>query len=280
MIVGGKPFIYTITYDMVKEAIGDKGPKNSNKKKVSKPVKKSGKKQCVGAEEYDDDYDYSDDEYGIFNFNNPHTVREDEIFDNDDDEDEVEEEVKPVKKKKKDKEKSEDKPKKKKKKKDKKVISAEAVQRKREEIEAQKKAEAAKKARIKAEKERAEYEENKRQAEVDMIQLVARREYLKNTLGKLNPGKYKDTQKIVNANIELKNIEETIASLCSEFGISDNALETGSKSSRFFNTVKRKVKNTFGKIRRFFGRNKDVILGVGSIVLPLIGSVIASLIVR
>lgn len=276
MIVGGKPFIYTITYDMVKDMMRDQ-----KTQQVKKTGKKSSKKVCVGAEEYDDEYDYSDDEYGIFNFNNPRSIREEELIDDsEDDEDEDEVEVKAEKKKKK-KDKSEDKPKKdKKKKKKNKVISAEAVQKKREEVEAKKKLEAQRKAKIKAEQERIKYEEDKRQAEIDMIQLVARREYLKSVLSKLNPGKHKDTQKIVNANVELKRIEETIAALSAEFGIQDETLETGSKSGRFFNTVKRTVKNAFGKVRKFFSRNRDIILGVGSVVVPLIGSVIASLIIR
>lgn len=170
--------------------------------------------------------------------------------------------------------------KKKKEKKKKKTVDIAAVKAvRKDDMEAVKMA-SAEKARKRAEKKRAEYERARHQAEIDIIQLQARRDYLTAALGKLVPGKKKDTIKIVNINVELRNIDATIVDLQTKYGIQVANINRGSKFSRFCNSVKRGAKRVFNKVSKFCNRHKETIIGLTSIILPVVGSMIASVFIH
>lgn len=167
--------------------------------------------------------------------------------------------------------------KKKKKKKEKKELTPEKIKR-IEDKKAKKKAEA--EARLKAqqiheaEKAARKFEKKKKESEIEVIQLLARKEFLQKKLHELNPGKEKDARKIAAINIEFKEITERIESLQSEYGIHVNSIDTGSKVSRFFKSVKTKCRKGFKKVKKFFRNNTDLIYGLGSVVLPFVGAFI------
>lgn len=129
-----------------------------------------------------------------------------------------------------------------------------------------------------AEEERLRKEEEKKQAEVDIIQLIARRDYLKGQLSKLNPYKRKDAIKIATINVELNNIEQAMQTLRNEYGIQRREIEQGSWASRTFNKIKTKVGNFWRKAKKFVKKNLEVILGVASIIVPFVGSIIVNII--
>ena len=191
----------------------------------------------------------------------------------DDEEDDDEDEDLSIKKKSKKKKKKKDKSKKKK---EKKVIDFEKVKEIKEQDREKMLAE---KAKRKEEKARIKFEEEKKQAEVDIIGLVARKDYLKLSLNKLDKGRKKDAIKIVNINIEIREIEVAIESLRSKYNIPVPEIDNGSRFSRFCNTIKSGVKRAYRKVSKFFKRNKELIIGISSIVIPAIASSVASIIV-
>lgn len=112
----------------------------------------------------------------------------------------------------------------------------------------------------------------KREAEIDMIQLIARKEMLRAKLGELNPAKSKDSKRIAAINIELINIDNMMAQLEMETGISPTELDHGTKVGRFLGRLKQRVKKIGKSIKKFYKRNYDLINGLASIVLPIFGS--------
>lgn len=151
-----------------------------------------------------------------------------------------------------------------------------AVRKKKEEDLLKKEEMKKLKAKKDAEKIRAQKEEERRQAEIDIIQLIARRDMLRNKLSDLNPGKQKDAIKIASINIELNDINRAIETIRREYGISMDHLNQGSGIKRFFGKVKSKACQFAKKVKKFFKRNTELITGVAAIVLPVFGSLIAT----
>ena len=154
----------------------------------------------------------------------------------------------------------------------------ESIKRKQME-ELKKKADAKKaKAMRNAEKLREEKAKARHQAEIDVIQLIARRDLLRGKLSRLDGRRKKDAIKIASINIELVNIEEALTSIKKEYGITMNDIDKGSKVSRFFNRAKEKVKSAFKKVKKFFRRNSELIVGMATIILPVVGSIVVSMV--
>lgn len=132
------------------------------------------------------------------------------------------------------------------------------------------------KRKIKQQKKR---EKKTREAEVEIIQYLAREEMIKSRLAKLDPCKKKDSKKIAAYNIELKNLRANIEMLQEQYGIKIDSLDRGSKVSRFFARLKKKATRIFRKIKKWYERNDDLIIGVLGIAIPvLFSSLIAKII--
>lgn len=132
------------------------------------------------------------------------------------------------------------------------------------------------KRKIKQQKKR---EKKTREAEVEIIQYLAREEMIKSRLAKLDPCKKKDSKKIAAYNIELKNLRANIEMLQEQYGIKIDSLDRGSKVSRFFARLKKKATRIFRKIKKWYERNDDLVIGVLGIAIPvLFSSLIAKII--
>lgn len=132
------------------------------------------------------------------------------------------------------------------------------------------------KRKIKQQKKR---EKKTREAEVEIIQYLAREEMIKSRLAKLDPCKKKDSKKIAAYNIELKNLRANIEMLQEQYGIKIDSLDRGSKVSRFFARLKKKTTRIFRKIKKWYERNDDLVIGVLGIAIPvLFSSLIAKII--
>lgn len=132
------------------------------------------------------------------------------------------------------------------------------------------------KRKIKQQKKR---EKKTREAEVEIIQYLAREEMIKSKLAKLDPCKKKDSKKIAAYNIELKNLRANIEMLQEQYGIKIDSLDRGSKVSRFFARLKKKATRIFRKIKKWYERNDDLVIGVLGIAIPvLFSSLIAKII--
>ncbi len=112
-------------------------------------------------------------------------------------------------------------------------------------------------------------EKAQRAAEVEMIQLIARREMLHGKLGDLDITKTKDAKRIAAINIDLKKIDSEIHQLEVQYGISPEKLDTGSRVGRFLGKVKRKAKKIGRAIKKFYKRHFDLIYGLASIFVPI-----------
>ena len=130
------------------------------------------------------------------------------------------------------------------------------------------------------EKKARKREKQKKEMEVEMIQLIARQDMLRRKLKGLDPGKKKDSKKIADINIQLKTISTDLKMLETQSGIHIDELENGTKLGRFVENIKRKIKKTAKKFKKFCKRNSELVFGICSIVLPVIGSFIGKLIFK
>lgn len=177
--------------------------------------------------------------------------------------------------------------KKKKKKKSKKELTSadiEILNKQKARKKAQKERERAERLRVeeaeaqrKAERRRAKA---KREAEIKIIQLIARRNYLKNKLDDMDPGKEKDARKIACMNIELREIEDQLTYLQSEYGIYNDKIDEGSRFGRFISKIKRKFNRAKKKTKKFFKDNKDLIVSLSAVILPFLGGCIVKMLVK
>lgn len=111
-----------------------------------------------------------------------------------------------------------------------------------------------------------------REYEIEMIQLITRRDLLRKKLGELNPGKKKDSKRIAAINIELTNIRDELKMLETQSGLHIDEVDKGTKVGRFIGKMKMKIKKVAKKIKKFYKRNTELIYGVCSIVLPVLVS--------
>lgn len=119
-----------------------------------------------------------------------------------------------------------------------------------------------------------------RQAEIDMIQLVTRKNMLRRQLGDLSIKRKKDAKKIAAINIQLKQIDIAIADIESEFGVKITEIDRGTKVGRFLGKIKRAAKRFFKKTKKFYKRNMELINGLAAIIVPVVGGLIVKSIVR
>lgn len=169
----------------------------------------------------------------------------------------------------------------------KKVLTPEEIKAK-EERKARKEAErqAAVQAEMEAEERKAALKEARRkerqrkEAENTLIKLISRKNYIKAKLSNLDPGKEKHSRMIAQFNIELNNIEEQINSIQTQTGIYLDKVEEGSRLKRFIGKVTTKCKSKARGIKKFFKKNKDLVVGLTSVILPVIGGCLLRLFVR
>ncbi len=120
----------------------------------------------------------------------------------------------------------------------------------------------------------------RREIKVDMVHLLTERDRIKRELGKLDVGKKKQATKIAQLNIDLCQIDEDLRTLESISGEAVPELNQGSRISRFFNGVKRKVKKACTKVKKFFNRNSESIIGLSAITLPVMLGLGARILLR
>lgn len=115
-------------------------------------------------------------------------------------------------------------------------------------------------------------EKAQRVAEVEMIQHITRKEMLRAQLGELDIRKPKDAKKMAAINVELKNIDIDIKQLETQYGIEAEEIDKGTRVGRFLGRLKKKVRKIGKAIKRFYKRNFDLIYGLASIFVPILGA--------
>ena len=129
-------------------------------------------------------------------------------------------------------------------------------------------------------KREKKYRKEKREAEEEVIQLIARRDYLNKKLGELNPGKKKHIKKIAKINIEMENIKDDIQMWKDQYDVNIDQLDKGTKLSRFVGKIKTGFKKAVKKTKKFYRRNAELINGVAAIALPTIISIVVKAITK
>lgn len=121
--------------------------------------------------------------------------------------------------------------------------------------------------------------ENKKDAQIEMMQLIAKRDRLRYKLGKLDPSKKKDSKLIVTINIQLKDIEAELKTLQQLTGINIDKLDRGTRLGRFVGKIKKIFHKVKKVVKRWYNEYEDVIKGVLAIAIPVVVSTIAKKII-
>ena len=116
--------------------------------------------------------------------------------------------------------------------------------------------------------------EDLKEMQIEMMQLIGKRDRLRKKLGELDPAKKKESRKIVFINVQLKDIDADLKMLQMQSGINLNELDHGTRLARFIGGIKRRFRIIKKKVKKFFRENKDLIIGMASIILPAIFTII------
>lgn len=127
-------------------------------------------------------------------------------------------------------------------------------------------------------KKRVYTTDEKRAMEIAFIQLLARRDLLRQNLSKLDPGKKRDCKAIAVMNIELTMINQRIQDIEAVIGKRSEELDHGTKTGRAINKAKRGLRKIGNSIKRFVKRNRDIVEGVVTIAVPLLAAVVIKLV--
>lgn len=114
----------------------------------------------------------------------------------------------------------------------------------------------------------------RKELQIEMMQLIAQKDLLRHRLGELDPTRKKDAKKIVAINVRIKDIECEIEMIEKESGCKIEELDHGTKLGRFcgrFKWIGRRIKKT---VKRFYRRNEELISGLASIFLPILGTLL------
>lgn len=120
----------------------------------------------------------------------------------------------------------------------------------------------------------------KKDCEVEMIQLLARRDMIRHKLGELDPGKKKDYKKIAAMNISLKDISAELRMLEEQSGIHLDELDQGTRIGKFIGKLKHTAKKVVKSVKKFYHKNMELINGLAAIILPVVGAFLFKAIFR
>lgn len=132
----------------------------------------------------------------------------------------------------------------------------------------------------KKKKKMIERSKEKRDVQIEMIQLLARRDMLRIKLGELNPGKKQDSKRIAAINVNLKDINAELEMLSMQYNISIKELDKGTRVGRYIGRLKRKTKKIVKKIKRYWEDNSDFLVNMASIILPIVTTFVCKYIFR
>ena len=121
----------------------------------------------------------------------------------------------------------------------------------------------------KKKKKIAERSRDIKETQIEMMRLLAKRDRLKFKLGKLDYTSKKESKEIICINIELKDIDAELKMLQKQSGVDLNDLEKGTRFSRFIGLINRKTKKICKKIKKWYKRNRELIVGLAYIIIPV-----------
>lgn len=120
-------------------------------------------------------------------------------------------------------------------------------------------------------KQEKRHEKERKIAEVEMIQYLTKKEMLLKQLNNLDISKPKDAKKIAAINVELNQINMEIGQLEMMYGISATEIDQGTKVGRFLGKMKKGIRKIGKKVKKFYKRNLELVYGLATIFLPVLG---------
>lgn len=123
-------------------------------------------------------------------------------------------------------------------------------------------------------------EQEKKEMELEIIKLLAQRDRLRLKLGELDPAKKSNAKKIVNYNARLRQIDADLKMWETQSGIHIDELDQGSKIGRFLGQLKSYTKKIGKRVKKFYKRHEDLINGLASIILPVVGGILLKKVFR
>lgn len=122
--------------------------------------------------------------------------------------------------------------------------------------------------------------EDLKEMQIEMMQLICKRDRLRRKLAELDPANKKDARRIVSYNVQLKDIDADLSMLQEQSGINLNELDHGTRLARFIGGIKRWWKRkVVKKAKKFFRENKELIVGMCSIIIPVLLSTLVKIII-
>lgn len=124
-------------------------------------------------------------------------------------------------------------------------------------------------------KQMGDIAENSKDAQIEMMKLIAERDRLRYKLGKLNPGKKKDSKMIVNINVKLKDIDAELEYLQEIAGVNIDQLDHGSKLGKFVARLKMVCNDIKKSAKKWYKKHEDKFIAVASVAIPLVLALVA-----
>lgn len=121
--------------------------------------------------------------------------------------------------------------------------------------------------------------ESKAEAEIEMIRLMAQRDRIRSKLSQLDPGNKKDSKKIAALNCRLNVINDYINEYKEQYDFNIEELDHGTKLGRFIGNMKRKIKKTFKKVKKFFKEHEEVLWTACTAVASLVVAFVVKLLI-
>ncbi|MCM1439565.1 MAG: hypothetical protein NC131_10255 [Roseburia sp.] len=119
-------------------------------------------------------------------------------------------------------------------------------------------------------KKLAKQAKERRDIQIEMMELLGERDILRSKLSELDDSKKKDMKKIVSINVKIKDINAELEMLQKEAGINVDDLDKGTKLGRFYNKLKRNIKKKVKKAKKWIKRNRELVSGVLSVIVPIL----------
>lgn len=124
--------------------------------------------------------------------------------------------------------------------------------------------------KIRAQEEKLMIRLPRKEYETKIIKLLSRKELITKQLAELNPKKPKDMKKIAHINFRIKSINEELLDIQELSGIELKNLNKGSRLERFVAWIKSQKERVVKKVKKVWEEWKDVIIGVGSLILTAV----------
>ena len=113
-----------------------------------------------------------------------------------------------------------------------------------------------------------------KEASIEMINLLAQKDCIRNKIGQLDPSKKRNIRRIAAMNVRIKDIDAELKILETESGCKIDDIDRGSKFGRIIGRIRRFSRKAFKKVKKFYRRNEELITGMATIIIPVVSSLI------